>query len=200
MLDVLQPIKAIYQIAEDLKATLQPSAAKITSQLKKASSRLNSRSTNLLTHADGLIYHISNYKIEGAKLKIKETTRAVAIGRRKDAMAKVLIKSGTGNFTVNGQSLDVYFIRPVLRMLIRQPLVASGAHEEYDITSTVSGGGLSGQAGAVRQALSKALVAFNPELQSILRQGGFLTRDQRVPERKKYGRAKARRSFQFSKR
>jgi small subunit ribosomal protein S9 len=112
----------------------------------------------------------------------------------------VWIKPGPGKVQVNERTIEVYFARPVLRMLIQQPLVASNRNGQYDITCTVSGGGLSGQAGAVRHAISKALTAFEPDLRGVLKRGGFLTRDPRVVERKKYGRAKARRSFQFSKR
>jgi small subunit ribosomal protein S9 len=126
--------------------------------------------------------------------------RAYATGRRKDAVARVWIKPGQGLTTVNGKKSDEYFARPVLRMLIAQPMVASRRETEYDIWCTVKGGGLSGQAGAVRHGISRALVNYDPELRGVLKAGGFMTRDSRVVERKKYGRAKARRSFQFSKR
>ena len=126
--------------------------------------------------------------------------RAYATGRRKDAVARVWIKPGQGLITVNGKKSDEYFARPVLRMLIAQPMVASRRETEYDIWCTVKGGGLSGQAGAVRHGISRALVNYDPELRGVLKAGGFMTRDSRVVERKKYGRAKARRSFQFSKR
>ena len=110
------------------------------------------------------------------------------------------IKPGAGKITVNTRAVEVFFARPVLRMLIQQPLVAANRNGQYDVTCTVSGGGLSGQAGAVRHGISKALTYFEPDLRPPLKRGGFLTRDSRVVERKKYGRAKARRSFQFSKR
>ena len=110
------------------------------------------------------------------------------------------MKPGKGTITVNTRTVEVFFARPVLRMLIQQPLVAANRTGQYDVVCSVSGGGLSGQAGAVRHGLSKALTYFEPELRSVLKRGGFLTRDSRVVERKKYGRAKARRSFQFSKR
>ena len=126
--------------------------------------------------------------------------RAYATGKRKNAVARVWIKPGSGKITVNTKTVEVFFARPVLRMLIQQPLVAAGRNGQYDIICTVSGGGLSGQAGAVRHGLAKALTYFEPELRGALKRGGFLTRDSRVVERKKYGRAKARRSFQFSKR
>jgi small subunit ribosomal protein S9 len=132
--------------------------------------------------------------------KIDKNGRAYATGKRKDAVARVWLKPGAGQITVNTREFEVYFARPVLRMLIQQPLVAANRNGQYDIICTVSGGGLSGQAGAVRHGLSKALTNFEPELRSVLKKGGFLTRDSRVVERKKYGRAKARRSFQFSKR
>ena len=126
--------------------------------------------------------------------------RAYATGKRKDAVARVWIKMGAGKILVNERAVEVYFARPVLRMLIQQPLVAANRQGQFDIVCTVSGGGLSGQAGAVRHGISKALLNHEPDLRSALKRGGFLTRDPRVVERKKYGRAKARRSFQFSKR
>ena len=132
--------------------------------------------------------------------KIDAQGRAYATGKRKNAVARVWIKPGAGKIVVNGREVLVYFARPVLRMLINQPFGATGRANQYDVTCTVAGGGLSGQAGAVRHGLSKALTYFEPELRSALKRGGFLTRDSRVVERKKYGRAKARRSFQFSKR
>tara|TARA_B100000212_G_scaffold340587_1_gene321551 strand:+ start:2844 stop:3359 length:516 start_codon:yes stop_codon:yes gene_type:complete len=132
--------------------------------------------------------------------QVDELGRSYATGKRKDAVARVWIKQGSGNISINGKSSNDYFARPVLRMLINQPLVASDRKEQLDITCSVTGGGLSGQAGAVRHGISKALVLFEPELKKTLKSGGFLTRDSRVVERKKYGRRKARRSFQFSKR
>jgi small subunit ribosomal protein S9 len=132
--------------------------------------------------------------------KLDKQGRAYATGKRKDAVARVWIKMGAGKIVVNERPVETYFARPVLRMLIQQPLVASNRQGQYDVVCTVSGGGLSGQAGAVRHGLSKALMRYEPELRGVLKRGGFLTRDPRVVERKKYGRAKARRSFQFSKR
>jgi small subunit ribosomal protein S9 len=132
--------------------------------------------------------------------KVDKQGRAYATGKRKNAVARVWIKPGSGKITVNTKTVEVFFARPVLRMMIQQPLVATNRNGQYDVTCTVSGGGLSGQAGAVRHGLSKALTYFEPELRTTLKRGGFLTRDSRVVERKKYGRAKARRSFQFSKR
>jgi small subunit ribosomal protein S9 len=132
--------------------------------------------------------------------KVDKQGRAYATGKRKDAVARVWIKPGAGKVTVNTREVEVYFARPVLRMMIQQPLVAAARAGQYDVVCTVAGGGLSGQAGAVRHGISKALTYFEPDLRTVLKKGGFLTRDSRVVERKKYGRAKARRSFQFSKR
>ena len=132
--------------------------------------------------------------------KRRSQGRAYATGKRKDAVARVWIKPGSGKVTVNTREVEVYFARPVLRMLIQQPIVAAARQGQYDVVATVAGGGLSGQAGAVRHGISKALTNFEPDLRSVLKKGGFLTRDSRVVERKKYGKAKARRSFQFSKR
>ena len=132
--------------------------------------------------------------------EVDDFGRSYATGKRKDAVARVWLKQWPGNITINGKSSDDYFARPVLRMLINQPLIASERKEQFDVVCSVTGGGLSGQAGAVRHGISKALVLFEPELKKVLKSGGFLTRDSRVVERKKYGRRKARRSFQFSKR
>jgi small subunit ribosomal protein S9 len=132
--------------------------------------------------------------------KLDKQGRAYATGKRKDAVARVWVRPGSGKIEINTRAFEVYFARPVLRMLIQQPLVATNRNGQYDVICTVSGGGLSGQAGAVRHGLSKALMTYEPDLRSSLKRGGFLTRDSRVVERKKYGRAKARRSFQFSKR
>ena len=126
--------------------------------------------------------------------------RAYATGRRKESVARVWVLPGQGRVTVNGRDSNVYFARPVLRMLIHQPLVAAQRDTQFDVWCTVKGGGLSGQAGAVRHGISRALVNYEPDLRPVLKAGGFLTRDARTVERKKYGRAKARRSFQFSKR
>ena len=132
--------------------------------------------------------------------KLDKLGRAYATGKRKNAVARVWIKPGKGATTVNGRTLEVYFARPVLRMILQQPLVVASRLGQYDLSITVAGGGLSGQAGAVRHGLAKALTYFEPELRPALKHEGFLTRDARVVERKKYGRKKARRSFQFSKR
>ncbi len=132
--------------------------------------------------------------------KLDKLGRAYATGKRKNAVARVWIKPGKGKATVNGKPLDVYFARPVLRMILNQPLVVANRLTQYDLTATVAGGGLSGQAGAVRHGLAKALTYYEPELRGPLKKEGFLTRDSRVVERKKYGHKKARASFQFSKR
>src|SRR5688572_33391134 len=132
--------------------------------------------------------------------KLDKQGRAYATGKRKNAIARVWIKPGNGKITVNGKDFNLFFARPVLQMVLQQPIVATSRKEQYDVVATVAGGGLSGQAGAVRHGISKALTHFEPELRAVLKKGGFLTRDSRVVERKKYGRAKARRSFQFSKR
>ena len=135
-----------------------------------------------------------------AKPKLDAQGRAYATGKRKNAVARVWIKPGSGKITVNGRDSPVYFARPVLRMLIGQPFLVSNRVNQYDVVCSVVGGGLSGQAGALRHGISKALTYFEPGLRPVLKQQGFLTRDSRVVERKKYGKAKARRSFQFSKR
>jgi len=132
--------------------------------------------------------------------KIDSLGRAYATGKRKTAVARVWIKPGGGKITVNGKDHSDYFGRAVLQMIIKQPLVAADRNNQFDVICTVSGSGPSGQAGAVRHGISRALTYYEPALRSVLKKGGFLTRDSRVVERKKYGRAKARRSFQFSKR
>ena len=135
-----------------------------------------------------------------AKPKIDEKGRSYATGRRKNAVARVWIKRGKGKISVNGKAIEAYFARPVLRMLVQQPMIAVNRMSEMDIDCTVCGGGLSGQAGAVRHGISRALCNFEPDLRPALKKGAFLTRDSRMVERKKYGRAKARARFQFSKR
>jgi small subunit ribosomal protein S9 len=132
--------------------------------------------------------------------KLDAQGRAYATGKRKNAVARVWIKPGVGKISVNAKDFAKYFARPVLQMLLKQPLQAADRLSQFDVTATVSGGGLSGQAGAVRHGISKALTYYEPDLRPALKKGGFLTRDSRVVERKKYGKMKARRSFQFSKR
>ena len=126
--------------------------------------------------------------------------RSYATGKRKDAVARVWVMPGKGNITINDKSMDEYFARPVLKMVINQPFVVANRENEFDVVCTVKGGGLSGQAGAIKHGIAKALNEYEPELRTVLKQAGFLTRDDRVVERKKYGKAKARRSYQFSKR
>lgn len=134
------------------------------------------------------------------KAKKDKQGRSYATGRRKDAVARVWIKAGKGNITINDKSIDQYFARPVLKMIINQPFEVANRTGEFDVVCTVKGGGLSGQAGAIKHGISRALNLYEPELRECLKKAGFLTRDDRAVERKKYGRAKARRSYQFSKR
>ena len=142
----------------------------------------------------------SNPQAAPAEPKIDSQGRAYATGKRKNAIAKVWIKPGKGTITINGRDQEVYFARPVLRMMIAQPLQDTDRVGQFDVIVSVEGSGLSGQAGAIRHGLSKALTYYEPALRPVLKPHGFLTRDSRVVERKKYGKAKARRSFQFSKR
>jgi small subunit ribosomal protein S9 len=132
--------------------------------------------------------------------KVDKHGRAYATGKRKDAVARVWVRPGAGRILVNEKEYTEYFGRPVLQMIIRQPIMLTDRMGQFDIQATVSGGGLSGQAGALRHGISKALTYYEPELRPVLKRNGFLTRDARVVERKKYGKRKARRSFQFSKR
>ncbi len=142
----------------------------------------------------------SNPVVAPAEPKIDKNGRAYATGKRKNAVARVWIKPGRGTVTINGRDQEVYFARPVLRMMLAQPMQVVDRVGQFDVIATVEGSGLSGQAGAVRHAISKALTYYEPGLRSLLKPHGFLTRDSRIVERKKYGKAKARRSFQFSKR
>jgi small subunit ribosomal protein S9 len=139
-------------------------------------------------------------ELERKEPKLDALGRAYATGRRKNAVARVWIKPGSGRFTVNGRDMPAYFARSTLQMIINQPFEVLDRRGRYDVFCTVKGGGLSGQAGAVRHGISRALVNFDPTVRPILKSNGFLTRDDRVVERKKYGKRKARRSFQFSKR
>lgn len=134
------------------------------------------------------------------KAKRDKQGRSYATGKRKDAVARVWIKPGKGNITINDKSIEQYFARPVLKMIINQPFEIANRENEFDVVCTVKGGGLSGQAGAIKHGISKALNEYEPELRAVLKKAGFLTRDDRTVERKKYGLAKARRSYQFSKR
>jgi small subunit ribosomal protein S9 len=132
--------------------------------------------------------------------KLDSRGRAYATGKRKNAVARVWVTRGAGRILVNDKEFVEYFARPVLQMVVQQPIIAANRNGQYDVRATVSGGGLSGQAGALRHGISKALTYYEPDLRAVLKKGGFLTRDSRVVERKKYGKRKARRSFQFSKR
>ncbi|MCX7305495.1 MAG: 30S ribosomal protein S9 [Hyphomicrobiales bacterium] len=132
--------------------------------------------------------------------KLDKQGRAYATGKRKNAIARVWVRPGSGKIVVNDKEFVNYFARPVLQMILKQPIIAANRDGQFDVIATVIGGGLSGQAGAVRHGISKALTYYEPGLRPVLKKGGFLTRDSRVVERKKYGKAKARRSFQFSKR
>ncbi len=153
------------------------------------------------THGFGALQGLSSSPAQAAaEPQIDKDGRAYATGKRKNAVARVWIKPGRGKITINGRDQDAYFARPVLRMMIAQPLQIADRLGQFDVIATVEGSGLSGQAGAVRHGISKALTYYEPGLRAVLKPHGFLTRDSRVVERKKYGRAKARRSFQFSKR
>jgi len=150
-----------------------------------------------VTDGEGAAVELAPITVEP---KIDEHGRSYGTGRRKSATARVWLKPGTGKVTINGKDQEEYFARPVLRMVLEQPLVEADRRTQYDVIATVKGSGLSGQAGAVRHGIARALVAYEPELRRTLKPFGFMTRDPRVVERKKYGKAKARRSFQFSKR
>ena len=152
------------------------------------------------THGLEALQSLATEAAPSREPKIDKEGRAYATGKRKNAVARVWIKPGRGVITINGRDQEVYFARPVLRMMIAQPLQVSDRLGQFDVVATVLGSGLSGQAGAVRHGISKALTYYEPGLRAVLKPHGFLTRDSRVVERKKYGRAKARRSFQFSKR
>lgn len=143
----------------------------------------------------------ANTEAKAPRKSVKDKKgRSYATGKRKDAVARVWVMPGKGNITINERSMDEYFARPVLKMVINQPFVVTNRENEFDVVCTVKGGGLSGQAGAIKHGIAKALNEYEPELRTVLKQAGFLTRDDRVVERKKYGKAKARRSYQFSKR
>ena len=144
---------------------------------------------------------VANTEAKAPRKSVKDKKgRSYATGKRKDAVARVWVMPGKGNITINDKSIDEYFARPVLKMGINQPFVVANRENEFDVVCTVKGGGLSGQAGAIKHGIAKALNEYEPELRTVLKQAGFLTRDDRVVERKKYGKAKARRSYQFSKR
>ena len=144
---------------------------------------------------------VANTEAKAPRKSVKDKKgRSYATGKRKDAVARVWVMPGKGNITINDKSIDEYFARPVLKMVINQPFVVANRENEFDVVCTVKGGGLSGQAGAIKHGIAKALNEYEPELRTVLKQAGFLTRDDRVVERKKYGKAKARRYYQFSKR
>ena len=153
-----------------------------------------------LGKAMGIAPAVAAAAVVDLKPKLDKQGRAYATGRRKNAVARVWVKRGKGKITVNGKTIETYFARPVLRMLVQQPAIAVARMTEIDVDCTVVGGGLSGQAGAVRHGIARALINMEPSLRPALKKGSFLTRDSRMVERKKYGRAKARRRFQFSKR
>ena len=144
--------------------------------------------------------NVEGKEVENEEPKLDSLGRSYATGKRKDAIARVWVKQGNGKIEVNKKSLDKYFARPTLQMIIRQSMSVANVENQFDVMATVKGGGLSGQAGAVRHGISKALTLFDGQLRAALKEAGFLTRDSRVVERKKYGKPKARRSFQFSKR
>ena len=144
--------------------------------------------------------NVEEREIENEKPKLDSLGRSYATGKRKDAIARVWVKQGNGKIVVNKKTLDRYFARPTLQMIIQQAMSVANVENQFDVMATVKGGGLSGQAGAVRHGISKALTLFDAQMRGALKEAGFLTRDSRVVERKKYGKPKARRSFQFSKR
>ena len=156
--------------------------------------------SGLRKSAANIVASMSAADVQPRGKEIDAQGRSYATGKRKNAIARVWIKPGSGKITVNGLDQTVYFARPTQRMMILQPFQIADRVDQFDVIATVVGGGLSGQAGAVRHGISQALTRYEPDLRPPLKQGGFLTRDSRVVERKKYGRAKARRSFQFSKR
>lgn len=187
------------------KAEAAPAAEEAAAEPKKAAPRRAGKVTGIADVAAALkpakaVQDNGGKAVQGEKVRIDAQGRAYATGRRKDATARVWLKRGSGRIVVNGRPQEVYFARPVLRMIISQPFAVASRLGQYDLMVTVSGGGLSGQAGAVRHGLSRALTYMEPELRGVLKKMGFLTRDSRVVERKKYGQPKARRRFQFSKR
>ena len=170
--------------------------------LEKLKDLVDSKGIELSVNTNTTSYEVNATDLSVKKYVVKQDAlgRSYATGKRKDAVARVWIKSGKGNVTINGKDMSEYFKRPVLQMIVNQPFAVTDRIGSFDCIVTVSGGGLSGQAGAVKHGISKALCNFNPDLRAILKKVGFLTRDARVVERKKFGHAKARRSFQFSKR
>lgn len=171
--------------------------SKITLDELKMATAASAKAAN---GADGASFQTVEETAKPRVKKVDAQGRSYATGKRKNAIARVWIKPGTGKIMVNGKPWETYFARPVLQMIIAQPFQVASRSNQYDVFCTIKGGGLSGQAGALRHGVSRALVLFEPELHTVLKQGGFLTRDSRVVERKKYGQPKARRRFQFSKR
>ncbi|MEE4350887.1 MAG: 30S ribosomal protein S9 [Pacificimonas sp.] len=189
---------------EDLKELQQEAATKQAEAPAKAEAGAAATVTEAAETSEAPVADTFDpNSVNAAPLREKQVDqygRAYATGRRKDAVARVWLKPGSGQITVNGRDQAKYFARPTLRLILNQPFEISQRKGQYDIVATVSGGGLSGQAGAVKHGISQALTRMEPELRGVVKAAGFLTRDSRVVERKKYGRAKARRSFQFSKR
>lgn len=175
---------------ESLKDIKSAAKAKATKASAKASTKASASKAAAASESD----------TAARKPNRDKQGRSYATGKRKDAVARVWIKPGKGNITINEKSVDQYFARPVLKMIINQPFEITNRVNEFDVICTVKGGGLSGQAGAIKHGISKALNEYEPELRAVLKKAGFLTRDDRVVERKKFGKAKARRSYQFSKR
>lgn len=186
------------------KAAPEAAAAPEATETKKAAPRRAGKVTGIADVSAALKSSKTDGTVsgneQGVRSHIDAQGRAIATGRRKDATARVWLKRGSGKIIINGRPQETYFARPVLRMIISQPFAVAQRLGQYDLTVNVSGGGLSGQAGAVRHGLSRALTYMEPELRGVLKKMGFLTRDSRAVERKKYGQPKARRAFQFSKR
>ncbi|MEE8370712.1 MAG: 30S ribosomal protein S9 [Sphingomonadales bacterium] len=185
--------------AED-KAAAKEAAATRVSDEADAAKAAEAQEAKEAREAEAAAAEAAALIVEEVKPKIDDLGRSYATGKRKDAVARVWIKPGAGRITVNEREQEVYFARPTLRLIVNQPFEVTNRSGQFDVVCTVKGGGLSGQAGAVKHGISKALLAYEPELRKPLKAAGFLTRDSRVVERKKYGRRKARRAFQFSKR
>lgn len=184
---------------EDLKTVVAQAAAEKAAKATAAAAPGEAGSDGEAAGATAPVEPVAEI-IELREPVIDDLGRSYATGKRKDAVARVWIKPGKGTITVNGRDQNTYFARPVLRLIVNQPFEVVERTQQYDVTCTVKGGGLSGQAGAVKHGISKALELYEPALRPALKAAGFLTRDSRVVERKKYGKRKARRSFQFSKR
>ena len=193
--------KAADTQAEEPKAEEPKAADKKTEEPKAEDKKAGPKTLTDLKDLATVAEAMAPAEVEAPREpRLDSKGRAYSTGKRKNAIARVWVMPGPGRITVNGRDVKTYFARPVLRMIINQPFAAASREGQYDVMCTVTGGGLSGQAGAVRHGISRALTEFEPALRPVLKKGGFLTRDSRVVERKKYGRRKARRSFQFSKR